>query len=244
VPDDSVPSLNGQVAVITGASSGIGRGLAVELDRAGMKLVLTARRADRLEQLAGELADCVCVPGDITDPAMPQRLIGAATERYGRCDVVFNSAGVMHAATIEDVDVEVMARMIDVNVAAATRMAYVALKHFKQVGSGHLVNVSSVLGTKVRETTGVYAGTKYAIEALSEALRMEVAKTDVKVSVIEPGLTRTELQDHFPVHPSEKLGITRPLEAADVARCIRFILEQPPHVRIPVMMIMPGQQPM
>lgn len=236
--------LRGQAAVITGASSGIGRGLALELNDAGMKLVLTGRRADRLQTLAGDLADSICMPGDITDPAMPQRLIDAAVESYGRCDVVFNSAGVMHVGTIDDVDVERMAAMVNVNVVAATRMAYVALKHFKKTGSGHLVNVSSVLGTKVRETTGVYAATKYAIEALSEALRMEVAKTDVKVSVIEPGVTRTELQDHFPVHPCEKLGITRPLEAADVARCVRFILEQPSHVRIPVMMIIPGEQPM
>jgi len=233
-----------RVAIITGASSGIGRGLAVELNRVGMRLVLTARRGDRLEALAAELSDCCCVPGDIADAGMPQRLIDAAIERFGRCDVVFNGAGVMHVGSIEDVDTEVMARMIDVNVAAATRLAYTALKHFKTVGSGHLVNVSSILGTKVRPTTGVYAGTKYAIEALSEALRMEVAKTDIEVSVIEPGLVRTELQDHFPVHPSESLGITQPLEAADVARCVRFVLEQPPHVRIPVMMILPGQQPM
>jgi len=236
--------LEGQAAIITGASSGIGWGLAEELDTAGMKLVLTARRRDRLEKLAEKLSDSVSVPGDITDPAMPQRLIEAALQRFGRCDVVFNSAGVMRVGRIEDVDVEVMVAMVEVNVAAATRMAYIALKHFQSAGSGHLVNVSSLLGTKVRETAGVYAATKHAIEALSEALRIEVAKTDVKVSVIEPGLVRSELQDRFPVHPSEALGITQPLEPADVARCVRFILEQPSHVRIPVMMITPGQQAM
>jgi NADP-dependent 3-hydroxy acid dehydrogenase YdfG len=90
----------------------------------------------------------------------------------------------------------------------------------------------------------VYAGTKYAIEALSEALRMEVAKSDVKVSVIEPGVTSTELQDHFPVHPKDALGISQPLMPADIARCVRFILEQPAHVRIPVMMVLPGEQAM
>ncbi len=175
---------------------------------------------------------------------MPQKLLDTALEKCGRCDVVFNSAGVMQVGTIEDVDTEVLARMIDVNVTAATRLAYTALKHFKSVGSGHLVNVSSILGTKVRPTTGVYAGTKYAIEALSEALRIEVAKTGVKVSVIEPGVTTSELQDHFPVHPRQALGITQPLEPADVARCVRFVLEQPAHVRIPIMMILPSEQPM
>jgi NADP-dependent 3-hydroxy acid dehydrogenase YdfG len=180
VNEQPASSLADQVAVITGASSGIGHGLAVELDQAGMKLVLTARRNDRLEALAAEVADCCCVSGDLTDKAMPQTLIDTATKRYGRCDVVFNSAGVMHVGAIEGVDTEVMARMIDVNVTAATRLAYPALKYFQIVGRGHLVNVSSVLGTKVRPTTGVYAGTKHAIEPLSEALRMEVAKTDIE----------------------------------------------------------------
>jgi len=241
MPDSS---LKDQVAIITGASSGIGAGLAAELHDAGMKLVMTARRADRLRELAEELGECEVVAADIADEATPQLLIDRAVERFGRLDVVFNSAGVMFAGTIEDVDIEQMCRMVRVNSEAATRMAYTALKYFKNTGSGHLVNVSSILGTKVRPGTGVYAGTKYAIEALSEALRMEVAKTDIKVSVIEPGVVETELQDHFPVHPKEILGISQPLQPADIARCVRFVLEQPPHVRIPVMMVLPGEQPM
>jgi NADP-dependent 3-hydroxy acid dehydrogenase YdfG len=131
-----------------------------------------------------------------------------------------------------------------VNCEAAVRVAYTALKHFKKAGSGHLINVSSILGTKVRPNAGVYAATKFAIEALSEALRMELAKTDIKVSTIEPGVVETELQDHFAVHPKQALGITAPLSPADIARAVRFILEQPAHVRIPVMMVLPGEQPM
>ncbi len=237
-------NLENHVAIITGASSGIGVGVAEELREEGMKLVLTARRVDRLQKLAGRLGECAVVGGDIADPAMPQRLIDTALDRFGRLDVVFNSAGVMHAASIEDADVEQLCAMIRVNVEAATRMAYTALKYFKTIGSGHLVNVSSILGTKVRPTTGVYAGTKYAIEALSQALRMEVARTDIKVSVIEPGLVETELQDHFPVHPRELLSIEKPLVPRDIGRCVRFVLQQPPHVRIPIMMVLPGEQPM
>ena len=239
-----VSPLQDQVAIITGSSSGIGAGVATELRSAGMKLVLTARRTERLEELAAELGECEVVAADIADEATPQLLIDRALERFGRLDVVFNSAGVMFAGTIEDIDIEQMCRMVRINSEAATRMAYTALKHFKHVGAGHLVNVSSILGTKVRPGTGVYAGTKYAIEALSEALRMEVAKTDIKVSVIEPGVVETELQNHFPVHPKEVLGISTPLQPADIARCVRFVLEQPPHVRIPVMMVLPGEQPM
>lgn len=242
--DEKNVSLSGKVAIVTGASSGIGGGVAEELHSAGMKILLTARRADRLHELAARLKNSAVVPGDIADPELPQRLIDSAVAEFGGCDVVFSGAGVMHAGTIENVDVEEMCRMVRVNCEAATRMAYIALKYFQSAGSGHLVNVSSILGTKVRPTTGVYAGTKYAIEALSEALRMEVAKSDVKVSLIEPGVVDTELQNHFPNHPRDVLGISQPLSPADVARCVRFILEQPAHVRIPVMMILPGEQAM
>jgi len=238
-------SLSNQAAIITGASSGIGAGVAEELSLAGMKLVLTGRRTVRLEKLAAQLGgDCAILPGDLTDPTLPMRLVNMSLERFGRCDVVFNGAGVMHGASIEDVDIDQMCDMVRINVEAATRMAYTAVKHFKRVGDGTLINVSSILGTKVRPNAGVYASTKFAIEALSEALRMELAKTKIRVSVIEPGLVTTELQDHFKVHPRDALGITEPLVPADVARCVRFILEQPAHVRIPVLMILPGEQPM
>ena len=236
--------LDGQVAIITGASSGIGAGVARELNAAGMKLILTARSAEKLKSLADELGNCEVVAVDISDDTAPQHLVDCAMDRFGRLDVVFNSAGIMYAGLIEDVIIDDLCRMVNVNVEAATRMAYTAVKHFQQTGSGHLINVSSILGTKVRPGTGVYAGTKYAIEALSEALRMEVAKTNVKVSVIEPGVVETELQDHFPVHPKDVLGIANPLQPEDIARCVRFVLEQPPHVRIPVMMVIPGEQAM
>jgi NADP-dependent 3-hydroxy acid dehydrogenase YdfG len=134
--------------------------------------------------------------------------------------------------------------MVRVNVESAFRMAYVAMTHFKKAGRGHLINTSSILGTKVRPTAGAYAGTKYAIEALTEALRMEFAGTGVKVSCIEPGLVLTELHDHWKVHPRESMNIKNPLRPEDVARAIRFLLEQPAHVRIPRLMIMPGEHAM
>jgi NADP-dependent 3-hydroxy acid dehydrogenase YdfG len=219
-------------------------GVAEELSAAGMKLLLTARRGDRLRETAERLKDCSIVVGDITDPALPQQLVDESLAKFGRCDVVFNSAGIMHAAPYDQADIDDLCEMVRVNFEAATRMAYTALAHFRTAGSGHLVNVSSILGTKVRPNAGVYAGTKYAIEALSEALRMEVAKTNIKVSVIEPGVVVSELQDHFPIHPRESLGITQPLVPSDIGRAVRFILEQPAHVRIPRLMILPGEQPM
>jgi NADP-dependent 3-hydroxy acid dehydrogenase YdfG len=237
-------NLQDKVAIITGASSGIGRGVAHELDRAGMKLVISGRRADRIEELAGELSDAQPVPGDLTDISLPQRLVEAAVDRFGRLDVVFNNAGIMDTAPIDSADIERLCANARVNFETAVRMAYTALKHFKTQGRGYLITTSSILGTKVRPTAGVYAGSKYGIEALTEALRMEVAGSGVRVGCIEPGLVNTELQDHFEVHPREMLGMKRPLEPEDIARCVRFMLEQPPHVSIPRMMVLPSEQAM
>ncbi len=237
-------SLEGYVSIITGASSGIGRAVARELDRAGMKLVLNGRRLDRLEALAGELDDALPLAGDLTDEALPQLLVDAALDAFGRLDVVFNNAGIMDTAPIEEADIDRLCANIRVNLEAAVRMAYTALKHFKAESAGYIVNTSSILGTKVRPTAGAYAASKYGIEALTEALRMEVAGSGVRVSCIEPGLVDTELQDHFEVHPRDLLGMEHPLEVEDIARVVRFILEQPPHVSIPRIMVLPSEQAM
>lgn len=237
-------SLQGKVAIITGASSGIGRGVALELDRAGMKILLNARRTDRLEELAGELSEAEPFSGDLTDESLPQRLVDAAVDRFGKLDVVFNNAGIMDTGPIDSADIERLCANVRVNFEAAVRMAYTALRHFKNQESGYLITTSSILGTKVRSTAGVYAGSKYGVEALTEALRMEVAGSGVRVGCIEPGLVITELQDHFEIHPREMLGIEQPLEPDDIARCVRFMLEQPPHVSIPRMMVLPSEQAM
>ena len=237
-------SLQGKVAIITGASSGIGHGVALELDRAGMKLLVNARRAERLEELAGELSEAESLSGNLTDESLPQRLVDAAVDRFGRLDVVFNNAGIMDTAPIESADIEKLCANVRVNFESAVRMAYTTLRHFKEQGSGHLITTSSILGTKVRPTAGVYAGSKYGVEALTEALRMEVAGSGVRVGCIEPGLVNTELQDHFEIHPRDMLGMEQPLEPEDIARCVRFMLEQPPHVSIPKMMVLPSEQAM
>lgn len=234
--------LTEQVAIITGASSGIGAAVARDLHAAGMKLVITARRGDRLQQLAADLGGAVAVPGDLTDPALPRRLIDVALDQFGRCDVIFNNAGIMEVGPIDEIDVDRICHMVRINVEATFRMAYVALKYFKSIDRGYLINVSSILGTKVRPTAGAYAGTKYAIEALTEALRMELAKTNVKVSVLEPSLTRTELHDRWQVHPIEALNIRHPLEPDDIARTVRWMLQQPDHVVISNILVMPKEQ--
>jgi len=237
--------LRDKVAVITGASSGIGQGVAVALAEAGMKLVLTARRETLLDELAGELpTEAVTVAGDMADPALPQRLIDTAVERFGSCDVVFNNAGVMIVGKAEEIDLEAVCRMVRVNVEAVYRLAILAMRHMIAQGGGYLINTSSILGTKVRPTTGAYAGTKYAAEALTEDLRMQAAGTGVRVCALEPGLVETHLQDHFPVHPKDSLNIKQLVQPADIGRAVRFMLEQPEHVAIPRILVMPADQGM
>lgn len=231
-------SISGKVAVITGASSGIGKATAIALYKEGVKCIVTARRDDRLTGLLNEI-DAIKITGDIAGPEMPSRLLQTALEKHNRCDIFINNAGTLHVGAIEDVDIDKLASMARVNVEAAYRSIYVFLKHFKKAGQGHIINISSVLGTKVRPTAGGYAGTKYAIEALSEALRMELTGTKIKVSCIEPGLVMTELHDEWETHPKEMMDIKEPLSADQIAEKVIYILNQPDHIRIPRLMIIP-----
>lgn len=233
------PSIR-KVAAITGATGGIGRAVAKALSEAGWSLVLSARSATKLNALAAELGgQVVVVPGDIQDAAVPTAILSAAVETFGRCDMCCNNAGILEVGPIETIDIERVCEMVRVNVESAFRVTYVFLRHFLGEKTGHLINISSVLGKKVRPTAGAYSATKFSIEALSEALRMELSKTDVQVSCIQPGLVMSGLHDRWEVHPSELMGIAEPLMPSDIARMVIFLLNQPPHVRIPQLMILP-----
>jgi len=229
-----------KVAVITGATGGIGSAVAKTLSGTGYRLVLSGRSVSKLNALASSIhTPSVIVAGDLQDASIPETLLSKAIENFGRCDICLNNGGILEVGPIETIDVERVCEMVRVNVEAAFRIAYVFLKHFVGQKSGHLINISSVLGNKVRPTAGAYAGTKHAIEALSEALRIELSKSDVQVSCIEPGLVRTGLHDRWEVHPSQLMNIPEPLLPADIARMVLFLLQQPPHVRIPQLTILP-----
>ncbi|HUZ04531.1 MAG TPA: SDR family oxidoreductase [Acidobacteriaceae bacterium] len=229
-----------KVVVITGATGGIGAEVARALSTAGYRLVINARSAEKLSALAAQLkTPVVCIPGDLRDSALPASLLSSAMDRFGRCDVCFNNGGVLEVGPIKTINIDQVCDMVRINVEAAFRIAYVFARHFVLQGSGHLIHTSSVLGKKVRPTAGAYAGTKFAMEALAEAMRMELSKTDVQVSCIQPGLVRTGLHDRWETHPTELMGIPEPLTPADIARMVVFILSQPPHVRIPQMMMLP-----
>jgi NADP-dependent 3-hydroxy acid dehydrogenase YdfG len=208
-----------------------------------MNLVLTARREDRLREACENLGNSAYVAGDISSPEIPDLLVEKALSEFGRFDVLINNAGILEIGSITDIDLERACRMVRVNVEAAYRLSYTAVRQFQKQGSGYLINLSSILGTKTRPTAGAYAGTKFAIEALSEALRLELVGTGVRVSAVEPGLVMTELHNHMPVHPKDSMKVEQPLRPEDIARCIRFVLEQPEHVVIPQLMVLPRESP-
>ncbi|MDY0167277.1 MAG: SDR family oxidoreductase [Thermoguttaceae bacterium] len=232
------------VGIITGATSGIGWATAERLSAAGAKLVLTGRRQERLDELLGKLGtEAVAMAGDIADLAFPKQLVDTALARFGQLDFVFNNAGIMNIGNIDEVTDEAMTTMIRVNYEAAVRLAYAALRVFKPQGRGDLITTSSILGLKVRAGVAVYAGTKYAVEALSESLRLELAGTGVRVMVVEPGYTATDLQSHW--KPQQKLmlkAVTKPVQPDDIARAVQFMLEQPSHVVIPRLLMLPAEQ--
>lgn len=234
--------LEGKSIIITGAGSGIGKATAELLSAAGMRCLLSARNQAKLDRLADRLPGAAVVAGDMIDPALPQTLVDAALERFGRLDAVFNNAGVMNIGSIEDADVDALCTMVRLNVESVVRMSYVALRHMKSAGSGFLINTSSLAGLKTFPMLGPYNGTKFAVEALTDALRMELAGSGVKVAVIEPGRTDTHLFDHW--SEEQKFDPTQGMLAPeDVARCVRFILEQPDEVLIPRLLVVPARQP-
>ena len=235
--------LQNKVALITGASSGIGKAIAQELDQVGMKLVLTARSQDKLDQLAASLKNAKVLAAAITDPDVPQKLVDFALATFGQLDVVINNAGAMTVGSIEEVDIEAICQMVRLNVESVYRLAYTALRHFKQVGSGFMINTSSIAGLKTSPKTGAYSGTKYAIEAFTDALRMELAGTGVKVAAIAPGTVETGLYDHWGQDSKSWVMSGGALQPQDIARCVRFVLEQPDHVLIPRMLVVPTNQP-
>ncbi|WP_184549213.1 SDR family oxidoreductase [Mucilaginibacter sp. FT3.2] len=226
-----------KVCLITGASSGIGYAIAKALNRSGYQLILSARREEKLNELRSEFADIL--PGDLNSAAYQDYLEDHIYKKYGKCDYLFNCAGTLEVGSIEDTNIDKMTAMIRLNIESTFRLTFKMLKRFKNQGFGHVINISSVLGTKVRSNAGAYAATKFAMEALSEALRMELTGTNIQISCIEPGLVMTELHDNWQVHPKHSMNIHEPLNVSDIVNAVLYIMKQPSHVRIPKLMILP-----
>jgi serine 3-dehydrogenase (NADP+) len=217
----------GKVVVITGATGGSGAAVTKALSGAGFSLVLSAPSMEKLTSLASQLdGPCTVVAGSLTDESLPETLLYAALDRFGRCDICINNGALFEAGIIETVDIDRLISMVKVNVEGAVRIAYVFLKHFLSEGSGHLVNVSHGVGNSARPTA--FAATQSTIEILSDALAAELDGTDVHVTSIKPGLVKTGLHARWEIAAESNPGAAESLEPEDFARIVLFILGAAP----------------
>ncbi|GAA3965220.1 SDR family oxidoreductase [Allohahella marinimesophila] len=241
-------SIKGKVVIITGASSGLGEATARRLAERGAKLVLAARREERLQSLKEELAakgaEVIYQVTDVTDREQVESLAKAAKDKFGRIDVLVNNAGLMPLAPLDKLKVDEWEQMIDVNIKGVMYGIAAVLPTMREQHSGHVINLSSVAGHKVFQGAAVYCATKYAVRALSEGLRME-AGDEIRSTNISPGAVATELTSTITDPKAAKAADEMykvAIEPDAVARAIVFAIEQPHDVDINEIILRPTAQ--
>ena len=249
-------TLDGSVALVTGASSGIGEATATALASHGANVAVAARRLERLERLAAEIGGdgrtALAIEADFTDQEQAIAAVDRTVDELGRLDIVVNNAGVMLLGPIEAAPTEEWDRMIDLNLKGLINTTHAALPHLLAAAgdSGRrcadLVNISSVAGRVARSGSGVYNLTKFGVGAFSESFRQEFAKRRVRSTIVEPGAVATELTDHLRDDVREEVrgrfeGIEK-LQAADIAETIAFAVTRPWHVSLNEILIRPTEQ--
>ncbi|HEX6425778.1 MAG TPA: SDR family NAD(P)-dependent oxidoreductase [Acidimicrobiales bacterium] len=248
--------LDGTVALVTGASSGIGEATARALASEGSTVALVARRKDRLDALAAEITGAggtaLAIEADVTDREQAVATVKRAVAELGRLDTVVNNAGVMLLGPVVGAPLDEWERMVALNVQGLLYIAHAAVPHLLEaVDSGprrvaDVVNVSSVAGRTTRAGSAVYNLTKHGVGAFSESLRQELARRHVRVSLIEPGAVATELPTHLRPEVREQLGQrlagVEILRAADIADAIGYVVTRPRHVAVNEVLIRPTEQ--
>ena len=241
--------IEGKVVAITGASSGIGEATALLLAERGANVVLGARRPDRLEALAARVrvagGEAAYARTDVRRREDLSALVALACERYGKLDVLVNNAGVMPVSPLDDLRVEDWEEMIDVNIKGVLYGIAAALPVFRAQGSGHFVNIASTAAHRVVPNQSVYAGTKFAVRAISEGLRQEAGGT-LRVTIISPGYTRTNFAEQV-TNPEVKAQLEASRDAFAmppdaIARAIAFAIEQPAEVDVSEVIVRPTAQ--
>ena len=241
-------NIAGKIVVITGASSGLGEAAARHLVGCGATVVLGARRFDRLQALAEDLKidRSAAVQTDVTDRTQVKRLVDGAVATHGRIDVILNNAGLMPHSALERGRVEDWDRMIDVNVKGTLYGIAAALPHMTKQKSGHIINVSSVAGHKVRPGSAVYAATKAAVRMLTEGLRQEVKPYNIRTTIISPGAVESELPQSITEDDVAK-GVrefyeAHAIPAVSFARMVAFAIDQPDDVDVNEILFRPTSQ--
>lgn len=247
--------LDGRVAVVTGASSGIGEATAERLAALGARVAVAARRADRLEALTGRIRSAggtaLALPLDVTDRAAVAAAADRVAGELGPVDLVFNNAGVQLISPIDDLQVDDWQRQIDLNVTGVMNVIGAFVPHLVEAAAAgrpaDLISTSSIAATRVLEKFSVYSGTKAYISHLTRVLRVELGRKMVRVSTIEPGMVDTELPSHVTDPDASKLmaDLIRDIEVlspADVAEAVAFIASVPRHVNLTEITILPTGQ--
>jgi NADP-dependent 3-hydroxy acid dehydrogenase YdfG len=242
-------ALQDTVALVTGASSGIGEATARALAEQGATVAVAARRKDRLDALAAEIGG-VAIETDVTDRGQAVAAVERTAHELGRLDIVINNAGVMLLGPIVDAPVEEWDRMVALNLQGLLYVAHAALPHLLRAAEreprrvADLVNVSSVAGRRVGAGGGIYQMTKHGVGAFSEALRQEITGRHVRSSLIEPGATESELVTHVREEVRNQLtaDIEQKLEAEDIADAILYVITRPRHVAINEILVRPTEQ--
>jgi NADP-dependent 3-hydroxy acid dehydrogenase YdfG len=247
-----VGALDGKVAAVTGASSGIGEATAKALAQAGAAVALGARRVDRLEAIVSGIDEsgghALAVELDVTDEGSANAFVAEAQSQLGGLDILVNNAGVMLLGPVEGTDTSQWRTMVNVNVLGLLYCTHAALPVMREAGGGHIVNISSVAGRSANAGSAVYNLTKFGVGAFSEALRQEVSPAGIRTTIIEPGFVDTELQGHNE-HPAvldgiEKMRESVPevLQADDIAAGILYAVTQPQRVDVNEVLIRPTGQ--
>jgi clavulanate-9-aldehyde reducatase len=244
--------LSGKVAAVTGATSGIGEATALALSGAGAAVALAGRRDDRLsalsERIEGEGGRALAFPTDVTQEDQARAFVQGTAEQLGGLHILVNNAGLMLLGPVDGADTEEWRRMIDVNLLGLLYCTHAALPIMREGGGGHVVNVSSVAGRQAALGSAVYNLTKWGVNGFSEGLRQEALHSNIRVTIVEPGVVETELMSHNtnPVvldaanKMREKLGT--PLSSDDIARAILYAVGQPEHVALNEVLVRPTGQ--
>jgi len=244
-------NLNGCVAVVTGASSGIGEAIAVDLAAQGATVVATARRKDRLDALAAAHANIHAVACDVADAESVKSMVAEVVSRFGRLDILVNNAGLGLTGYATQITLEEWKEMVDVNVMGVLNCTHVALRHLIDAAKGprgvaDIVNISSVAGRKALPGSSVYAATKFAVNAFSDGMRQELASKHVRVSIVAPGMTESEMI--YKIRPDllEKIRTTLEampsMTAAEVAETVTFVVTRPAGVAVNDLLVRPTEQ--
>ena len=247
-----MPALKEKIAIVTGASSGIGETTAVALAEAGARIALVARRTERMQTISARIEQATgsaahIITGDVADPATATAAVEETLNKWGRVDILINNAGVMFLGPIDRVKVEDWRQMINLNLLGLMYFTHAVVPIMRSQKSGHVVNISSVAGRFARAGSSGYNASKWGVGAFSEALRQEVCVDKIRVTIIEPGAVLTELTDHMPDEDAkkatkERIATMEALTSEDISNAVIYAVTQPARVNVNEILIRPTDQ--